>query len=308
MSRRVITKEARVRQIVQGASLGDLEASVKMAIANLQSQIQALHRAITELKKTDNAGAGPDGTTLPGVNSPVTAVLTNASGAGRNEGEVAVRCPSDSGAFTVTARANDATVAGVVYEDSADGESDAIAAGAQGRICVGGPARVLVDADAGAISPGDYLVTHSADGYAARAAERDAQGVFAVALEGLASGTGLIAAIIAAESLVTAETFMSLKSHERAAFERDGCLVPHYDGDGGATGFSGYVASATLWTDDAMSAVAAHWTFGYDTAGLLASAVHSVYDLDGAGLATIRRAIEYQDERISKIVAEIEAG
>lgn len=305
MTRRIITKEARVAQIAQNAGRSEIDASIQMAIKNLQAQIGAFYKLLAEMKKSDNYKSDSEGAPLPGISAPTTVLLVNRSGAGRNGGEVVVRDPAAAESFKVTTAPNDTAVAGVVFADSSDGVSDAIADGERGLICVGGIADVLVDAAAGAILPGDYLVSHTSAGYAAKSESRDAPGVFAIALEGKESGTGAIAALIVAAALANSEALESLKSYDRAFFQRDGCYIPHYDADGSATGFSGYVTSAALWTTSAMSRLAAHWTYGYDSSGGLASAVHSVYCMDGAGLATIRKVIEYQEERISGIIAEI---
>jgi hypothetical protein len=305
MARRVITKEARVAQIAQSSGRNEIDATVMMAIKNLQSQMSGIYKLLADVKKSDNYKSGPEGSPLPANGAPTTVPLINRSGSGRNGGEVVVWYPACSESFTVTTTANDAAVAGVVYADSSDGVSDAIADGESGLICVGGPADVLVDAAAGAILPGDYLVSHTVAGYAAKAVTRDAPGVFAIALEGRASGTGAVAALIVASALANSEALESLISYDRAFFQRGGCCVPHYDADGTATGFSGFVTSASLWNTSAMSRLAAHWMYGYDLSGRVTSAVHSVYCPDGAELATIRKIIEYQQENISRIIAEI---
>lgn len=303
--KRVITKEARVVQITQGARASDIDASVQMAIRSLQAQIQSFYKLITDLKKTDNTGTTSEGVFANSSDMATVAVLTNRSGAGRSLGDVVVYDTANSRSFTVTTAAGDAAVAGVVYSDSPDGTSPGIADGASGNVCIGGFAYVNADAGPGAIAVGDYLISYSTPGYARRAENREDGGVFAMALEPLASGTGKIAAIIETAALVNSEAILALKNFDYSLFEREGCYVPHYDTDGSATGFSGYVTSATLWADAAMSKLAGHWTYRYSANGVLASAVHSYYGMDGAALGSVRRAIEYQEDRLEKIISEI---
>lgn len=292
-------------QITQGARASDIDASVQMAIRSLQAQIQSFYKLIAELKKTDNANADPQGNRGAGCDAATVVTLINRSGAGRNLGDVVVRDAAHARSFTVTAQEGDTSVAGVVYSDSPDGTAPAIENGSAGKVCAGGLAYVNADAVPAAIAPGDYLVTHAAAGYARRADSREQQGVFAVALEPLASGTGSIAAMICADALVNSESILALKNFDHSLFERDGYYVPHYDADGGATGFSGFLTSATLWTSQAMSGLAGHWTYRYSGDGTLVSSVHSFYGLDGSPLGTVRRAVEYQEDRLARIISEL---
>ncbi|HOX28068.1 MAG TPA: hypothetical protein PLQ76_02810, partial [bacterium] len=73
---------------------------------------------------------------------------------------------------------------------------------------------------------------------------------------------------------------------------------------GTATGFSGFATGENVWATTAMSALASRRTYHYDESGLLLSTIHSVY-ADGAGLTTVRRAFEYQQSRVSKIISEL---
>ncbi len=300
-----ITKEARVAQIAQGTRATDIDASVQLAIKSLQAQIQSFYKLLTELKKTDNAKTGAEGSPGAGADAPTLLTLVNRSGAGRNYGEVVARDPCHERSFTVTVMRGDPAVIGVVYSDSPDGIADAVQNGGECHVCAGGLARVRVDAGPAPIGVGDYLVAHTTPGIAARAASREDTGVFAVALESLESGTGLIAAVITTAALVTAESINDLKNFDHSLFERGGCYRAFYDADGTATGFSGYITSASLWTSPAMTRLAGRWVFRYGAGGELTSSIHSAYDLNGDGLTTVLRAIQYQQDRVSQIVAEL---
>ncbi len=296
MSRRVITKEARVAQIAQSAHRTEIDAAVRLAIKNLQTQIQSLYRLIGDAKRTGGAGAESG--------RAVTVGMTNRSGAPRENGEVVVRDPAHDRSFTVSSAAGDIAVVGVIATDSPDGVSPAVEDGAEGSICVVGVAGVLADASAGAISPGDYLVTHNVPGRARRAPSRDAPGVFAVALGGLSNGVGYVDAIVNTGCLALSETIDAGRDFDDSLFERAGCCETEYDVDGTATGFSGFATGENVWATPAMSALASRRTYHYDESGLLLSTIHSVY-ADGAGLTTVRRAFEYQQSRVSKIISEL---
>ncbi len=300
-----ITKEARIVQIAQGARASDIDASVQLAIKSLQAQIQSFYKLLTELKKTDNANTDSEGRPRPGAGAPTLLTLVNRSGAGRNYGDVVARDPAHERSFTVTTKTGDPAVIGVVYSDSPDGAADAVPVGAEGRICAGGLARVRVDANHAPIETGDFLVAHTTPGVAARARSREDTGAFAVALEPIVSGVGLIAAVITSAALVTSESVAALKNFDHSLFERDGFYRAFYDDDGAATGFSGCLTSASLWTSPTMSQLVGRWTFRYGAGGELISSIHSAYDLNGDGLATVRRAIQYQQDRVAEIIADL---
>jgi len=306
MLRKVITKEARVSQIAQGSRQSELDASIQMAIKNLQNQIQALHEYVNEAL-AENSGkydieGNPD---IAGQDSPALARLYNGSGAGRSQGDVVVGHPSEANAFTVTTQASDPGVVGVVYRESPDGTPPSIPDGGEGVICTAGPAYALVDADAASVSPGDPLVTFTEAGCAAKAQDASDPAIFATALESLAEGRSGIRVLVHADALVHAPAISELQDFDHSLFQRAGYFVPSYDSDGSATGFSGYLASAAAWTTSAMSEYIGHYTFGYNTSGYLASSVHSAYGAGGGGSCTVKRAFEYQAGRLEKIISEL---
>ncbi len=304
MLKRVVSKEARVIQITQDSRMKDLEGSVQMALQSLQAQIGGLYAKLAEIAPA--ADHDIDGTPDPVGGSQSTLLrLTNNSGAGRNMGEVVVWDTAHEESFTTTTESGDRNVIGVVAYDLTDGTTDAIPAGEEGMICAGGFACALVDADAGAISAGDGLVAHSTEGYAAKAPSPEHTGIFATALESISSGQGEIAVVVRGDSLAAAAAIDSLKDFDHALFRRGGYYAAHYDNDGAATGFSGFITSAAAWTAQDMSRLIGHWTYAYSADGSLVSSVHSAFGVDGAGIATVARALNYQSGRLASIIAEL---
>ncbi|HOY62942.1 MAG: hypothetical protein BWY28_01952 [bacterium ADurb.Bin236] len=306
MARRFITKETRVEQIARNSGRSETEAAVQTALAGLRAQIQAVYQMISELRLADNEPRDERGEIAPAApDAAATAAMTNRSGAGMNHGDVVTLHGAAGGAFDAASGAGDLSALGVLCSDSPDGISDAAPNGEKGEVCLCGRMNVTADADAAPIAPGDYLVASAAAGRAERASEATEAGAFAVALEGRASGVGPVAAFVTGPVPWAAREASALKSHSRARFERDGFLVPRYDDDGSITGFSGYVAGATLWADEGMECLAARWTLGYDAAGLLSGYTHSVYDASGAPVASIVRTIATQQQRVAAVISEI---
>jgi len=171
----------------------DIDPSIRMAISSVQRQVSALQSYINDMLQAHAMSPNTEGYST--VNT-TTSKLTNKSGAARNNGEVVVKYTSSDSAFTTTTTLGDIDVLGVVYQDSPDGVSDAIAVDADGLICTSGLANIKVDGDAAAITQGDYLRTYTTAGVAAKADYLTDDGVFAVALEDKVSGVGNIYAII----------------------------------------------------------------------------------------------------------------
>ncbi len=305
MPRRIVTKETRVAQIAQGLRAADIDSSLQVAIQGLQAQVNAIHAALTEIEKNRNTSLDETGSAIATESSPCLVDLENLSGSDRSIGDVVVFDPSAPSAFNVTDVTGDIRVAGVVYRDTPDGVTAPVPEGAVGEICIGGEARVRVDASAGAVFPGDYLVSHSVPGFAAKAASRDSQGVFAVALGSITDGTGVVDAIVVVDNLALAETVRSLRDFDVSLFRRDGYYRPDYDDDGTATGFSGVVAGAGLWDSPVMSTLVGRWNYFFSTGAQVTGCVHSVYGADGDPVATVTRAVAYQQNRIAGIISEI---
>lgn len=187
--------DKRTMEIARARNRDDLDGSVQMAIQSLRSQISGLYERLQELESNivsdyDSEGDRAD---QPAHN---TAQLTNKSGASRNKGDVVILDTSNDKAFATTTSANSEDVIGVVLSDSTDGSADAVAADALGLVCIGGRCKVNVDADAAAISRGDYLTTHTTACYARKATDEYDAGIFARALEAKASGTGTISCLV----------------------------------------------------------------------------------------------------------------
>jgi len=174
-------------------------AALLLRLTDLQSQINAIREEITNARIDANSQTDSEGNTTAGISAPSLARLTNKSGAGRNNGEVVIQHAAHAESFAVTSAANNEAIIGCVYSDSPDGVADAIDDDAAGLICVGGKCSCLVNADVGAISIGDPLVSHTVAGYAKKGADWYAVGVFAIALEAKASGTGTIQVIVIAD-------------------------------------------------------------------------------------------------------------
>jgi hypothetical protein len=191
------SKNIKLNRIIQQTAAltakSDAEASTRMAIQSIQSTIASIQAAVTTLINANNSAGGDNGYST--INTTTT-TLTNKSGVARNSGDVVIQSTGFDNAFSTTTTPNSPLVIGCVASDSLDGTTDAIAINADGIICTSGVSAVKVDADVDAISPGDYLVSHSTAGVAVKAANAFAQGVFAIALEALASGTDTIDALI----------------------------------------------------------------------------------------------------------------
>jgi hypothetical protein len=306
MARRFITKETRVEQIARNSGRAETESAVQTALTGLRAQIQALYLMIAEMRTAANEPRDEKGEPAPSApDTAVVAAMTNRSGAGMNHGDVVALHGAAGGAFDAAAQAGDMSALGVLCSDSKDGTSAAAPDGEIGEVCLCGRIDATADADAAPISPGDYLVAAAERGRAERASEATEAGAFAVALEGRGSGVGPVAVFVTGPVPWAAREASALKSHSRARFERDGFLVPQYDDDGSITGFSGYVAGATLWADESMERMVARRTLGYDASGLLSGYTHSVWDASGAPVATIVRTIETQHQRVASIISEI---
>lgn len=305
MRNRAITKEARVVQLARGAAVNEVDGSVRMAIKNLQAQLQALHAKVNEMA-SGAAGAYDEtgAVDAAGTASRTVARMINNSGQDVDMGDVVIIDVAQERSFTVVAGAESRVVAGVVASDSADGAAPAIADGEEGLICVGGVAYVNVDADAASISVGDPLETGAVEKTAVKALPYS-PGIFAVALEAKASGTGIIRATIRVEAQAHAEAINNLQQFDYSLCERSGYFVAGYDADGAVTGFSGIIVSAAVWVDSSMSQFIGHWTYGYNSSGMLISAVHSAFNSDGTLQCVVSRALEYQSERIDRIISEI---
>lgn len=186
----IVAEDLRIRQITRQNVKLELEAGLRVALTSLQKQITNLYNNFLLSQNTTATSAS-------GANIGSNVVeLTNASGAGRNSGDV-VTLAGTASSFTTTTTAGDEEVIGVVYSDSPDGVADAIANGAAGYVCVGGLANIKVDADAhGGITPASPLVSHTVAGYACKSDHINDPGVFALSLESLPSGTGEVAGII----------------------------------------------------------------------------------------------------------------
>ncbi len=149
-----ITNESRILQIVQGFTESEINASLIIAIQNMQNQLNVLRGDFNEFVAT----------TIPtiGVNIGTPSVsqilqMTNKSGAVRNNGELVIISSFDQAFSVTTVQDVDGSI-GVVYSDSPDGIAEAIADDDVGDICVGGVANVKVDADVAAITAGDRLI------------------------------------------------------------------------------------------------------------------------------------------------------
>lgn len=174
------------------AARSDIDPSIRMAIASIRRQLAGLYDAISKLQESRNEAALAEN--YLSINNTVIE-LTNKSGAARNNGEVVIKGISNNESFTTTTTAGDVNVIGVVYSDSPDGAADAIEIDAAGLVCMCGLANVKVNATI-PIVRGDFLVSHTTEGVAVKAGNQDDPGVFAMALESKASGTGLIYAWI----------------------------------------------------------------------------------------------------------------
>ena len=182
-----------IQQTAAQTSKTDVEASTRMAIQSLQSQLSAVQAALTLLTITNSTNAAGGGYST--INT-TTVSLTNKSGMARNAGDVVISNAAVDNSFLTTVAANDIKVIGVVAQDSVDGTAPAIAINAEGLVCTSGTSAVLVNADVAAILPGDRLAAHTTAGQAVKVANAFTQGVFAIALEAKASGVGTIDAII----------------------------------------------------------------------------------------------------------------
>lgn len=288
MAKRTITSTRHIQQVVRDAAKSDIDSSVRMAIQNLQNQLNALYNTITETFRNKNEDMGPDGSfgSAQREFSELTNLFNN-SGVGRNLGDVVVADSSLSSSFTTTGTANDEGVIGVVAVESQDGTAAGIEAGKAGVVCTGGVCEVKVNADAGAIEAGTFLKAHSISGYAAGAAHPGEVGIFATALKGISEGTGIVKAII----------------HPRHAYEnfpigQEKTTVFHWNSGGELTG-------ADVFRTQAMSAYIARHSFAY-VSGILVSAVTSAYDSDGETYRnTVRRILSYASDRLDRIIKEI---
>jgi hypothetical protein len=171
----------------------EIEPSIRMAIASMRQQIASLYAALAQ--QSADAGGASDTGHYATINNTVIQ-MTNNSGADRENGDVVILDVAADESFDVTTTAGDPRVVGVVWSDSPDGSAPAILDGEIGAVCIAGLASVNADATATAIAAGDFLRTHTTPGIAARAPHVDDEGVFAVALEDLAAGTGPIYAAI----------------------------------------------------------------------------------------------------------------
>jgi len=171
------------------AAATDINAAVLLALSSLTNQIYQLYSMVQQMQAAAATNATANGYSTINTTTPT---LTNKSGSDRINGEVVIRDITTDEAFTVTATAGDPTVLGVVFQDSPDGTAPAIANNAQGMVCCEGLCNVLVNASVAAIAHGDYLIAHSTPGQAVKASNVMQQGVFAIALESKATGTGNI--------------------------------------------------------------------------------------------------------------------
>lgn len=166
-----------------------VDSATLLAIQSLQRQIAALQASVVATIAASGTAANDNGYST--INT-TTALMTNKSPAVMNNGVVVTKYTATPESFTVTNIANNPDVIGIVYQDSPDGATDAIAINAQGLILLEGLGNVYVDADIAAVAIGDYLITSTTGGFAQKAGNRFEQGVFAMALEAKASGQGLI--------------------------------------------------------------------------------------------------------------------
>ncbi len=291
--KRTITKETRVGQIVRSNSDSSLETSLTIALKHLQAEVQALAATV----KTINS----DGQST--ASGRVLLSLVNESGVSRHNGEVVVMRPG-ARAFDVTAGHDDMDVIGVIFSDSADGESPAVAAGATGSICSSGIANAVVDADWAPVSIGDGLVSHIVAGVAVKADPDCDNAVFATALEALPSGRENIAVMVHGAMGPIYRRIEEMKKKIAAMAVAPGYFVPVYS-DGSGMALSGCVVSATAWQSQDMSVATGHWTVSYGSSGLPVGLVRSFFGDGGFGAATVRKVIEYQQGRIAAVITQL---
>lgn len=284
-----------ITQIARKPGNTDVDPSVRIAISNLQNQIQALYDALNQAIANINSNGDSTGSTGIKTIQPSLMVLTNKSGSGRNLGDVVIFDAGNTGAFTTTTTQGDERVMGVIASDSPDGSVDAIAVDAQGYVCIAGRSKVRVDADIAAIAVGDYLIASTTAATARKALSPYDAGIFARALESKASGIGVI----------SCEIFpAAIEQNARCAIQQAFDKLS-YDLTGAITGFSGYVLSAISWRSADMSVLIERESYRYSADGNLVSSTWSGYDVAGTGVSTLHQTLNYSGELVESIVGEI---
>jgi hypothetical protein len=282
---RVLNKE--IIKLTRRANEFSIDPGIRIAINNLQNQIAGLRASIygdaTDSDSEGNAGMAP-----PPIS---TIMLTNKSGAARNLGELVTLSAANENAFTVTTTQNDEAVIGVVASDSPDGVADAVAANAEGLICVAGKTLAKV------ISPvnvGDPLIAADTAGYAIAARSPFDPGIFAVAAEEILASSGLIEVIIEINNRFG--NFADLQPYDERIV---------YDTDGSVTGFSGYLLSTAHWRTSALLAFIEHRIYFYDLSGLLCSATLSYFDVAGNGVSSLHYTLLYSAGNLDRMIQEL---
>jgi len=233
MTRRPLPELPRIIQQYAGkGNQVDLNGSVLLALESLRRQIFAMQSQINETQNINSVLQGADGVST--INNTIV-TLTNKSGSSVENGTVVIKDIANDESFKLSALTGDPTVIGVVAQDSPDGTTAAIIANADGLICMQGLCNVLVDASATAIAAGDFLIVKASTGNAIKADFENSEGVFAMALEAKASGTGLIYCFVSQfpkrDQIVT--ELITADSTSQCTLTYNACL----DADGGALVF-----------------------------------------------------------------------
>lgn len=159
------------------------DPSVTIALRFLSDQIANLQNQLTNSNvPLANEDVGQD--------SPALSELTNKSGGVLAQGRIVVADTTTDEAVTTTTTALSTDIIGAVYLEGG------IANNAGGTIITTGLANIFCDGDAAAILRGDLLTADGVAGRAAKVTGNSIQGAFAVALEPLASGQDVIAAVM----------------------------------------------------------------------------------------------------------------